>query len=57
MPGGLRPPPVVQCDNEHFCSMRGAVLDNYIDTLLKDEGKSYADYAAKPGEDGHPGGL
>jgi NADH-quinone oxidoreductase subunit E len=40
-------PPVVQCDNEHFCSMKGAVLDRYIDTLLKEEGKSSSDYAGK----------
>jgi hypothetical protein len=40
-------PPVVQCDNEHFCSMKGAVLDQYIDKLLKEEGKSPSDYAGK----------
>jgi hypothetical protein len=40
-------PPVVQCDNEHFCSMKGAVLDQYIDKLLKEEGKSTSDYAGK----------
>ncbi len=40
-------PPVVQCDNEHFCSMKGAVLDQYLDKLLKEEGKSAAEYAAK----------
>jgi NADH-quinone oxidoreductase subunit E len=40
-------PPVVQCDNEHFCSMKGAALDTYLDTLLQAEGKSAAEYAAK----------
>jgi NADH-quinone oxidoreductase subunit E len=38
-------PPVVQKDAEHFCSMRGAVLDAYIDKLLSAEGKTAADYA------------
>ncbi len=42
-------PPVVQKDSEHFCSMKGVVLDNYIDSLLKAEGKSVADYQGKPG--------
>jgi NADH-quinone oxidoreductase subunit E len=42
-------PPVVQKDNEHFCSMRGKTLDDYIDSLLKREGKSVSDYAGKPG--------
>jgi hypothetical protein len=37
-------PPVVQKDSEHFCSMRGAVLDAYIDKLLTAEGKSTKDY-------------
>jgi NADH-quinone oxidoreductase subunit E len=37
-------PPVVQKDAEHFCSMRGAVLDAYIDKLLTAEGKSTEDY-------------
>ncbi|MDQ2999719.1 MAG: NAD(P)H-dependent oxidoreductase subunit E [Fibrobacterota bacterium] len=40
-------PPVVQCDNEHFCSMKGVVLDQYLEKLLKDEGKSAAEYASK----------
>jgi NADH-quinone oxidoreductase subunit E len=40
-------PPVVQCDNEHFCSMKGAVLDQYLDKMLKEEGKSTAEYLAK----------
>lgn len=42
-------PPVVQKDNQHFCSMRGAALDTYIASLLKQEGKSEADYAGKAG--------
>ncbi|HLU69758.1 MAG TPA: NAD(P)H-dependent oxidoreductase subunit E [Fibrobacteria bacterium] len=37
-------PPVLQKDNEHFCSMKGAVLDEYIDSLLAREGKTPADY-------------
>jgi NADH-quinone oxidoreductase subunit E len=41
-------PPVVQKDNEHFCSMRGAALDKYIASLLQKEGKVEADYAGKP---------
>ncbi len=41
-------PPVVQKDNEHFCSMRGAVLDKYIASLLNKEGKVESDYAGKP---------
>lgn len=40
-------PPVVQCDNEHFCSMKGAVLDQYLDKLLREEGKQAAEYLAK----------
>lgn len=40
-------PPVVQCDNAHFCSMKGKVLDEALDKLLKDEGKTAADYAGK----------
>jgi NADH:ubiquinone oxidoreductase subunit E len=40
-------PPVVQKDSEHFCSMRGAVLDAYIDKLLTAEGKSAEDYRTK----------
>ena len=42
-------PPVIQKDNEHFCSMRGAALDKYILSLLHKEGKVEADYAGKPG--------
>jgi NADH-quinone oxidoreductase subunit E len=42
-------PPVVQKDNEHFCSMRGKTLDEYIDSLLKQEGKTVSAYAGKPG--------
>ncbi len=42
-------PPVVQCDNEHFCSMKGKVLDEYLEKMLKAEGKSASDYAGKPG--------
>ena len=42
-------PPVVQKDFEHFCSMKGKILDDYIDSLLKREGKSVADYQSKPG--------
>lgn len=37
-------PPVMQKDSEHFCSMKGRVLDDYIDSLLALEGKSSADY-------------
>jgi NADH-quinone oxidoreductase subunit E len=37
-------PPVVQKDNEHFCKMKGKVLDDYIDALLAQEGKTSADY-------------
>jgi NADH-quinone oxidoreductase subunit E len=37
-------PPVVQKDFEHFCSMKGKVLDDYLDCLLKREGKSQEDY-------------
>ena len=40
-------PPVVQCDNEHFCFMKGQILDAYLDKLLKDEGKTAAEYKAK----------
>ncbi len=40
-------PPVVQKDNEHFCSMRGEKLTGYIDGLLQSEGKSEADYRDK----------
>jgi NADH-quinone oxidoreductase subunit E len=40
-------PPVVQKDNEHFCSMKGAVLDAYLDKLLREEGKTTAEYLAK----------
>ncbi|MDB5047582.1 MAG: NADH-ubiquinone oxidoreductase chain [Fibrobacteres bacterium] len=47
-------PPVVQCDNEHFCSMKGAVLDQYLDKLLKEEGKSAAEYKAKSPVDMDP---
>ncbi len=36
--------PVVQKDNEHFCSMKGEKLEGYIDGLLQSEGKSAADY-------------
>jgi NADH-quinone oxidoreductase subunit E len=43
-------PPVVQKDSEHFCSMKGKVLDDYIDSLLAKEGKTPADYAGKPAE-------
>lgn len=39
-------PPVVQKDNEHFCSMKGPVLDAYIDKLLKEAGKTSAEYLA-----------
>ena len=41
-------PPVVQCDNEHFCSMKGQALDDYINTLFQAEGKSPADYRGEP---------
>jgi hypothetical protein len=40
-------PPVVQKDAEHFCSMKGPALDDYINKLLAAEGKSAADYAHK----------
>lgn len=40
-------PPVVQKDSEHFCSMKGKLLDDYIDKLLKEEGKTSAEYKAK----------
>jgi NADH:ubiquinone oxidoreductase subunit E len=40
-------PPVVQKDNEHFCSMKGPVLDAYIDKLLKEAGKTSAEYLAQ----------
>ena len=40
-------PPVVQCDSEHFCSMKGPVLDQYLDTLLKMEGKTAAQYVGQ----------
>ncbi len=42
-------PPVVQCDKEHFTSMKGPQLDAYLDQLLKSEGKTAADYQGKPG--------
>jgi len=42
-------PPVLQKDNEHFCAMRGKSLDDYIESLLKKEGKSAAEYAGRPG--------
>jgi len=42
-------PPVVQKDFEHFCSMKGKALDDYIDSLLKREGKTAADYQGKAG--------
>jgi hypothetical protein len=38
---------VVQKDAEHFCSMKGQVLDDYIDALLRKEGRTSADYAGK----------
>jgi NADH-quinone oxidoreductase subunit E len=40
-------PPVVQCDNAHFCSMKGKALDDYLDKLLKEEGRTAAEYKAK----------
>jgi NADH-quinone oxidoreductase subunit E len=40
-------PPVVQCDNEHFCAMKGPALDAYIDKLLKAEGKGPDAYKGK----------
>ncbi len=40
-------PPVVQKDSEHFCSMKGPVLDAYIDSLLAKEGKASTDYLGK----------
>jgi len=41
-------PPVVQCDNDHFCAMKGKQLDEYLDKLLKAEGKTAADYQGRP---------
>jgi len=41
-------PPVIQKDSEHFCSMRGPVLDAYIDKLLAAENKASADYLNAP---------
>ena len=41
-------PPVVQKDSEHFCSMKGATLDAYIDKLLASEGKTADDYRNAP---------
>jgi NADH-quinone oxidoreductase subunit E len=40
-------PPVVQCDNAHFCSMKGKLLDDYLDKLLREEGKTSAAYQAQ----------
>ena len=40
-------PPVVQCDNEHFCTMKGQVLEDYMDKLIKTEGKSPTEYQGK----------
>ncbi len=37
-------PPVIQKDSEHFCSMKGAALDNYIDSLLAQHGKTSESY-------------
>ena len=42
-------PPVIQKDFEHFCSMKGKVLDEYIDSLLKLENKSSGEYTSQPG--------
>jgi len=42
-------PPVVQKDFEHFCSMKGKSLDEYLDALLKREGKTPETYRATPG--------
>jgi hypothetical protein len=39
-------PPVIQKDNEHFCSMKGPALDAYIDKLLAAEGKTPEHYLA-----------
>ncbi len=40
-------PPVVQCDRDHFCSMKGPVLDDYLDKLLQAEGKATAEYKSQ----------
>lgn len=42
-------PPVIQKDFEHFCSMKGKALDDYIESLLKLENKSSGDYSHQPG--------
>ncbi|MCD6025348.1 MAG: nuoE [Fibrobacteria bacterium] len=39
-------PPVIQKDDEHFCSMKGPALDAYIDKLLTAEGKTSEQYLA-----------
>ncbi len=40
-------PPVVQCDSEHFCSMKGPALDAYMDKLIQAAGKSVEEYQGK----------
>ena len=42
-------PPVVQKDFEHFCSMKGKMLDDYIDSLLQREGKTAGQYQGQSG--------
>ncbi len=42
-------PPVVQIDFDHRTSFEGEGLDRFIDSLLKEEGKTVTDYAAKKG--------
>ncbi|HAO98643.1 MAG TPA: hypothetical protein DCQ83_01210 [Fibrobacteres bacterium] len=42
-------PPVVQKDFEHFCSMKGKALDDYIESLLKLENKTSAEYQNSSG--------
>ncbi len=41
-------PPVLQKDSEHFCFMKGKALDDYLDALLKKEGKTPEDYRGTP---------
>jgi len=40
-------PPVVQKDFEHFCNMKGAPFNQYIDGLVAKEGKALSDYQGK----------
>jgi NADH-quinone oxidoreductase subunit E len=40
-------PPVMQVDKEHFCSMKGKALDEYMDKLMQEEGKTVNDYKSE----------